>query len=133
MQNKLGCGYTCSCGRYHSTSVICTCKKEPQSEIKPTMQKQLITDQLIEEYQKAIKSKREYFDFIEGDDNKLAIMNHIAILEAVISDLQSLRQQEVQNVIDAHFAGIRRLTNDPAKASTDYFTQTFEQKGGGNG
>jgi len=133
MQNKLGCGYTCSCGRYHSTSVICTCKKEPQSEIKPTMQKQLITDQLIEEYQKAIKSKREYFDFIEGDDNKLAIMNHIAILEAVISDLHSLRQQEVQNVIDAHFAGIRRLTNDPAKASTDYFTQTFEQKGGGNG
>jgi len=97
------------------------------------MQKQLITDQLIEEYQKAIKSKREYFDFIEGDDNKLAIMNHIAILEAVISDLHSLRQQEVQNVIDAHFAGIRRLTNDPAKASTDYFTQTFEQKGGGNG
>ena len=97
------------------------------------MQKQLITDQLIEEYQKAIKSKREYFDFVEGDDNKLAIMNHIAILEAVISDLQSLRQQEVQNVIDAHFAGIRRLTNDPAKASTDYFTQTFEQKGGGNG
>ena len=97
------------------------------------MQKQLITDQLIEEYQKAIKSKREYFDFVEGDDNKLAIMNHIAILEAVISDLQSLRQQEVQNVVDAHFAGIRRLTNDPAKASTDYFTQTFEQKGGGNG
>ena len=65
------------------------------------MKKKLITNQLIEEYQKAIKSKREYFDFVEGDDNKLAIMNHIAILEAVISDLQSLRQQEVQNVIDA--------------------------------
>ena len=100
------------------------------------MQKQLITDQLIEEYQKAIKSKREYFDFVEGDDNKLAIMNHIAILEAVISDLQSLRQQEVQNVIDAYLAGVAEAypgTISYEDEANDYFTQTFEQKGGGNG
>lgn len=94
------------------------------------MQKQLITDQLIEEYQKAIKSKREYFDFVEGDDNKLAIMNHIAILEAVISDLQSLRQQEVQNVKDAFDDGLWIWNKQGATYSDDYFTQTFEQKGG---
>lgn len=101
------------------------------------MQKQLITDQLIEEYQKAIKSKREYFDFVEGDDNKLAIMNHIAILEAVISDLQSLRQQEVQNVKEGYESGYKDsilIDNNESPVSNSpehYFTQTFEQKGGG--
>ena len=84
--------------------------------------KKLITDQLIEEYQKAIKSKREYFDFVEGDDNKLAIMNHIAILETIISDLQSLRQEEVQNVIEAYD------DKQYYETGNDYFTQTFQQQ-----
>ena len=102
------------------------------------MQKQLITDQLIEEYQKAIKSKREYFDFVEGDDNKLAIMNHIAILEAVISDLQSLRQQERQNVKEGYESGykdsilIDKNESPVSNSPEHYFTQTFAQKGGGS-
>ena len=97
------------------------------------MQKQLITDQLIKVSQDRIEAKRDYLKFQLSDAQRKTILNDIDNIEIFIKQLQSLRQQEVQNVIDAHFAGIRRLTNDPAKASTDYFTQTFEQKGGGNG
>ena len=93
------------------------------------MQKQLITHQLIEEYQKELKRVRRDLE-IFPESRVLSRAENI--IEGFIERLQSLRQQEVQNVVDAHFAGIRRLTNDPAKASTDYFTQTFEQKGGGN-
>ena len=94
------------------------------------MQKQLITDQLIKVSQDRIEAKRDYLKFQLSDAQRKTILNDIDNIEIFIKQLQSLRQQEVQNVIDAHFAGIRRLTNDPAKASTDYFTQTFEQKGG---
>jgi len=101
------------------------------------MQKQLITDQLIEECQKELDSTYEKLTLYEKEgkdvDGHKALSVKRNELRRFIDRLQSLRQQEVQNVIDAHFAGIRRLTNDPAKASTDYFTQTFEQKGGGNG
>ena len=102
------------------------------------MQKQLITDQLIEEYQKELEIMEANFHhwrFEHPDETRKSMRLHgeINSHKLFITRLQSLRQQEVQNVIDAHFAGIRRLTNDPAKASTDYFTQTFEQKGGGNG
>ena len=97
------------------------------------MKKQLITDQLIKVSQDRIEAKRDYLKFQLSDAQRKTILNDIDNIEIFIKQLQSLRQQEVQNVIDAHFAGIRRLTNDPAKASTDYFTQTFEQKGGGNG
>jgi len=101
------------------------------------MQKQLITDQLIEEYQKELDSIYELLTLLEMEGKNVDDHKRLSIqrnqLRIFITRLQSLRQQEVQNVIDAHFAGIRRLTNDPAKASTDYFTQTFEQKGGENG
>ena len=96
------------------------------------MQKQLITDQLIKVSQDRIEAKRDYLKFQLSDAQRKTILNDIDNIEIFIKQLQSLRQQEVQNVVDAHFAGIRRLTNDPAKASTDYFTQTFEQKGGEN-
>ena len=96
------------------------------------MQKQLITDQLIKVSQDKIEAKRDYLKFQLSDAQRKTILNDIDNIEIFIKQLQSLRQQEVQNVVDAHFAGIRRLTNDPAKASTDYFTQTFEQKGGEN-
>jgi len=99
------------------------------------MQKQLITDQLIEECQKELDSTYEKLTLYEKEgkdvDGHKALSVKRNELRRFIDRLHSLRQQEVQNVIDAHFAGIRRLTNDPAKASTDYFTQTFEQKGGG--
>lgn len=88
--------------------------------------KKLITDQLIEEYQKEIKSKREYFDFVEGDDNKLAIMNHIAILETIITDLQSLRQQEEQNIVTAYRDG--EVVSHLYKDGNHYLTSTFQQQ-----
>ena len=101
------------------------------------MQKQLITDQLIEEYQKELDSIYELLTLLEMEGKNVDDHKRLSIqrnqLRIFITRLQSLRQQEVQNVVDAHFAGIRRLTNDPAKASNNYFTQTFEQKGGGNG
>jgi len=98
------------------------------------MQKQLITDKLTKQLEKQVKILDDARNVVEFDSTAPIIMqSKIDAFNEVIIMLHSLRQQEVQNVIDAHFAGIRRLTNDPAKASTDYFTQTFEQKGGGNG
>ncbi len=52
----------------------------------------------------------------------------------IIKRLQSLRQQEVDNVIEAYgVAKINVLTNNvrALQNGNDYFTQTFEQKGGG--
>ena len=87
--------------------------------------KELITTQLIEEYQKSIKSKREYLDFIEGDDNKLAVMNHIAILESVVEDLQSKQSEERQNIVDGYDSDMHK---HPHITGEDYFNQTFKQE-----
>jgi len=90
--------------------------------------KELITTQLIGEYQKSIKSKREYLDFIEGDDNKLSVMNHIAILESVVEDLQSKQSEERQNIVDAFENGAVSEIRGTYNGSEDYFNQTFKQE-----
>jgi hypothetical protein len=98
--------------------------------------KELITTQLIGEYQKSIKSKREYLDFIEGDDNKLSVMNHIAILESVVEDLQSKQSEERQNIVDAVTTTIENTSYQKDGDGyihcefdgEDYFNQTFKQE-----
>ena len=90
------------------------------------MQKQLITDQLIEEYQKRSDAKKEYLKFQLSDAQRKVIMNDIDNIAIFIRSLQSLRQQEVQNVKDAHEASDKQYYGN----GNDYFTQTFEQKGG---
>ena len=99
------------------------------------MQKQLITDQLIKVSQDRIEAKRDYLKFQLSDAQRKTILNDIDNIEIFIKQLQSLRQQEVQNVIDAyHTARIDSISHDwyPEKHAKEYFTQTFEQKGGGN-
>ena len=104
------------------------------------MQKQLITDQLIEECQKELDSTYEKLTLYEKEgkdvDGHKALSVKRNELRRFIDRLQSLRQQEVDNVIEAYgVAKINVLTNNvrALQNGNDYFTQTFEQKGGGNG
>ena len=96
------------------------------------MQKQLITDILIDEYQKElerIKSKQYY----DGGVSEIILSIKEDLVSAFLDRLQSLRQQEVENVIEAYgVAKINVLTNNvrALQNGNDYFTQTFEQKGG---
>jgi len=102
------------------------------------MQKQLITDQLIEEYQKELDSIYELLTLLEMEGKNVDDHKRLSIqrnqLRIFITSLQSLRQQEVDNVIEAYgVAKINVLTNNvrALQNGNDYFTQTFEQKGGG--
>ena len=91
------------------------------------MQKQLITDQLIKELEKQVKILDDARNVVECDSIAPIIMqSKIDAFNEVIIMLQSLRQQEVQNVKDAHEASDKQYYGN----GNDYFTQTFEQKGG---
>ena len=105
------------------------------------MKKQLITDQLIEEYYRELEIMEANFHhwrFEHPDETRKSMRLHVEINshKLFITRLQSLRQQEVDNVIEAYgVAKINVLTNNvrALQNGNDYFTQTFEQKGGGNG
>ena len=101
------------------------------------MQKKLITDQLIEEYQKELDSIYELLTLLEMEGKNVDDHKRLSIqrnqLRIFITRLQSLRQQEVQNIKDAFDDGLWIWNKQGATYSDDYFTQTFEQKGGGNG
>ena len=95
------------------------------------MQKQLITDQLIKELEKQVKILDDARNVVEFDSTAPIIMqSKIDAFNEVIIMLQSLRQQEVQNVRDAFDDGLWIWNKQGATYSDDYFTQTFEQKGG---
>ena len=98
------------------------------------MQKQLITDQLIEEYQKELDSTYEKLTLNEKEGKDVDSHKALSVkrneLRRFIDRLQSLRQQEVQNVKDAFDDGLWIWNKQGATYSDDYFTQTFEQKGG---
>ena len=100
--------------------------------------KQLVTDILIEEYQKELDSIYELLTLLEMEGKNVDDHKRLSIqrnqLRIFITSLQSLRQQEVDNVIEAYgVAKINVLTNNvrALQNGNDYFTQTFEQKGGG--
>ena len=96
------------------------------------MQKQLITDQLTKQLEKQVKILEDARNVVEFDSVAPIIMqSKIDAFNEVIIILQSLRQQEVQNVIDAFDDGLWIWNKQGATYSNDYFTQTFEQKGGG--
>tara|TARA_R110000868_G_scaffold14414_2_gene67029 strand:- start:35267 stop:35584 length:318 start_codon:yes stop_codon:yes gene_type:complete len=97
--------------------------------------KKLVTDILIEEYQKELEIVKMYLkDLPEGR----TLLNKKSMLQDFIEALQSLRQQEVQNVIDAYReAGVTVAchildNNKNTPTPEQYFAQTFEQKGGEN-
>lgn len=91
------------------------------------MQKQLITDKLTKQLEKQVKILDDARNVVEFDSTAPIIMqSKIDAFNEVIIMLQSLRQQEVQNVKDAHEASDKQYYGN----GNDYFTQTFEQKGG---
>ena len=95
------------------------------------MQKQLITDQLIKELEKQVKILDDARNVVEFDSIAPIIMqSKIDAFNEVIIMLQSLRQQEVQNVKDSYGDGLNAHRTNFCNRD-DYFTQTFEQKGGG--
>jgi len=77
--------------------------------------KELITTQLIEEYQKEVKILRT---FALTDE----VFVRIRETELFISKLKSKQSEERQNIVDA-------ARNDDLKLSgDDYFNQTFKQE-----
>lgn len=107
--------------------VICICKPE----INPPMQKKLITDQLIEEYQKELdalelrllKANKLPKELINLDMDRKRRDD----IQEFIIDLQSLRQQEVQNVMTAFYDG---TINESNCGKEYYFTSIFQQEKG---
>ena len=97
------------------------------------MQKQLITDQLIEEYQKELNAVEIELDATETAWLDEKLVREQSLLIKLIAKLEFKRQDEKQNVIDAHSDGRRdsgTMGFYKHLESNDYFTQTFEQKGG---
>jgi len=96
------------------------------------MQKQLITDKLTKQLEKQVKILDDARNVVEFDSTAPIIMqSKIDAFNEVIIMLQSLRQQEVQNVKDSYGDGLNAHRTNFCNRD-DYFTQTFEQKGGGN-
>ena len=103
--------------------------------------KKLITDQLIEEYQKELEiAEKEYklakysIDYCKKRQGEEKVENILTF----ITRLQSLRQEEVQNIKDARDDGYIHATIGwediytpyiySELNSNDYFTQTFQQQ-----
>ena len=91
--------------------------------------KQLVTDILIEEYQKELKRVRRDLE-IFPESRVLSRAENI--IEGFIERLQSLRQQEVQNVKEGYESGykdsilIDKNESPVSNSPEHYFTQTFE-------
>lgn len=87
--------------------------------------KQLITDQLIEEYQRELESTNKKISETSEREIRNCLMVRKDIYHQNISRLQSLRQQEMYNVMTAYKEGdvLKHLYED----SKDYFNQTFKQ------
>ena len=93
--------------------------------------KTLITDQLCDTLDmmlgKALKDK----ELAKNISIKPQLEGRIETLDEVITLIQSLRQQEVDNVIEAYgVAKINVLTNNvrALQNGNDYFTSTFQQQ-----
>lgn len=90
--------------------------------------KTLITDQLIERYGKLKSSYDDFFEATKPMRQSIELAEY-KLIEQFLEHLQSLRQQEVDNVIEAYgVAKINVLTNNvrALQNGNDYFTQTFE-------
>jgi len=87
--------------------------------------KQLITDQLIDEYQKEILIKQERLRFAVFYVEASRLKEDIKMIQHFITRLQSRQQQEMYNVMTAYKEGdvLKHLYQD----SNDYFNQTFKQ------
>ena len=93
--------------------------------------KELITTQLIEEYQEKIKAKTEYLSFQLSDAQKKVIVNDIDNIRIFIRSLQSKQSEERQNIVDAVDNAIKTTLNSNTNivlTGEDYFNKTFKQE-----
>jgi hypothetical protein len=93
--------------------------------------KELITTQLIEEYQKKIESKRGYLRCNITAAERKAILNDIDNIEIFIDSLQSKQSEERQNIVDAVDNAIKTTLNSNTNivlTGEDYFNKTFKQE-----
>jgi len=85
--------------------------------------KELITTQLIEEYQKEVDFYEKHIKAKTLSESTLALYGYKkSLLNEVIRSLQSKQSEERQNIVDA-------ARHDDLKLSgEDYFNQTFKQE-----
>jgi len=82
--------------------------------------KELITTQLIEEYQKEVDRLERVIDAMKEIDPMLVTESRLR--KEFITSLQSKQSEERQNIVDA-------ARHDDLKLSgEDYFNQTFKQE-----
>ena len=93
------------------------------------MQKQLITDQLIEEYQKELDDTYKKLTLNEKEgkdvDGHKALSVQRNVLRRFITSLQSKQSEERQNIVDGYDSDMHK---HPHITGEDYFNQTFKQE-----
>jgi hypothetical protein len=88
--------------------------------------KELITTQLIEEYQKELKTKKtDFFVARNGTCLRITLAKEIFNIENFIHSLQSKQSEERQNIMTAFHDG---TINDSNCSKEYYFNQTFKQE-----
>ena len=92
--------------------------------------KELITTQLIEEYQKEVDFYEKHIKAKTLSESTLALYGYKkSLLNEVIRSLQSKQSEERQNIEDAYDTAKSRLFSSSVVAfhvGEDYFNQTFK-------
>lgn len=81
--------------------------------------KELITTQLIEEYQKEMDAYKQSFGALEDGTTRM--------YKNFITSLQSKQSEERQNIVDAYGDGLNAHRTNFCNRD-DYFNQTFKQE-----
>ena len=93
--------------------------------------KELITTQLIEEYQKELDDTYEKLTLNEKEgkdvDGHKALSVQRNVLRRFITSLQSKQSEERQNIVDAYGDGLNAHRTNFCNRE-DYFNQTFKQE-----
>jgi len=94
--------------------------------------KELITTQLIEEYQKEVDFYEKHIKAKTLSESTLALYGYKkSLLNEVIRSLQSKQSEERQNIVDAVDDAINTTLNSNSNivlTGEDYFNQTFKQE-----
>jgi len=93
---------------------------------------QLITTQLIEEYQKEVDFYEKHIKAKTLSESTLALYGYKkSLLKEVIRSLQSKQSEERQNIVDAVDDAINTTLNSNSNivlTGEEYFNQTFKQE-----
>ncbi len=94
--------------------------------------KELITTQLIAEYQKEVDFYEKHIKAKTLSESTLALYGYKkSLLNEVIRYLQSKQSKERQNIVKTYSDALRTFTGQEKtsmKEAEDYFNQTFKQE-----